>query len=124
HQVQVHLYDDLRADAAGVVRETFRFLGVDESFRADTSRRYEVGGSFRRPRVQALLEGIPRPLRVGLETLIPSAARTRVYWKLRAWNTSSAPPMPPGIRRRFVPIIRADVLALQDFIGRDLSSWL
>ena len=35
-----------------------------------------------------------------------------------------APPLDPQIRRQLLPVVRDDILALQDLIGRDLSAWL
>ncbi|BCM91140.1 hypothetical protein IAD21_03004 [Abditibacteriota bacterium] len=39
-QVRVYLYKDLRADPCGLLRDTLRFIGVDENFGFDTSTRY------------------------------------------------------------------------------------
>ena len=32
--------------------------------------------------------------------------------------------MPSGTRRRLLPLVRDEILALQELIGRDLSAWL
>jgi hypothetical protein len=39
-QIWVLIYRDLRSDPRGVLRDTFRFVGVDESFVPDMSTRY------------------------------------------------------------------------------------
>jgi hypothetical protein len=123
-QIQIHLYDDLRADPRAVVRRIFSFLGVDDGFEPDTARRHNVGGLPRRPRLQAFLDDLPGPIRSGLEAVVPQATRARVYWKLREWNLQSKPLLPPEARRRLLPLVRDDILAVQQLIGRDLSAWL
>ena len=123
-QLQVHLYDDLQADAAALVAEVFRFLGVDDRFRAKTSRRYNRAGTYRSPRVQAFLDELPRPIQSAGAALLSVDARRHLYWRLRAWNTEAASPMPSGTRRRLLPLVRDEILALQELIGRDLSAWL
>jgi len=123
-QLQIHLYDDLRDDAARLVRDTYRFLGVGTSFEPDSTRRHNAAGSFRSLRTQRFLDELPRPLRSTAERLVPLNVRKRAYWRLRAWNTRPQPPMPPGTRKRLLPLVRDDVLALQDLLGRDLSAWL
>jgi hypothetical protein len=41
-QIKVYLYYDFRTDPIGVLRDVFRFLGVDEGFVPDTSARHNV----------------------------------------------------------------------------------
>jgi hypothetical protein len=123
-QLQVHLYDDLRSDPAGLFAEVCRFLGVDDRVQARTSRRYNVAGTYRSNRTQRFLEDLPRPVRSVAAALFPENLRRGAYWKMRSWNTRPADPMPRGTRRRLVPLVRQEILALQDLIGRDLSAWL
>ena len=39
-KIKIFLYRDLRTDPHSVLRDTYRFLGVDEEFQADTATRY------------------------------------------------------------------------------------
>jgi hypothetical protein len=121
-QIQIHLYDDLKADTAAVVRSVFGFLGVDDRYEPDTSRRYHRGGEVRRPRLQAFMNDLPRPVK-SATTLLPDAVRMRAYWRLHDWNMRAVP-LPSVVRQQLLPLVRDDIVATQDLIGRDLSSWL
>jgi hypothetical protein len=121
-QVQIHLYDDLKADTASVVRSTFHFIGVDDDFESDTTRRFNEGGEYKRPGLHVLWEGLPGPMRTAT-TLLPEKLRTRAFSTLRRWNMRPVP-FPSGVRSQLLPLVRDDILAVQDLIGRDLSAWL
>jgi sulfotransferase family protein len=123
-QLRVYLYDDLRSDPTSLLSDVYRFLGVDDRFQPDTSRRYNVAGINRSHRVQRFLDGFPRPVRSTTAALVTRRVTRRLYWTLRDWNTKPPPPLPRGARSRFLPFVRDDVLELQDLIGRDLSAWL
>jgi len=71
-----------------------------------------------------LLDELPRPIQSAGAALLSVDARRHLYWRLRAWNTEAASPMPSGTRRRLLPLVRDEILALQELIGRDLSAWL
>jgi len=123
-QLQVHLYDDVEKNVDGVVRSIFRFLEVDEAFRPDTATVHNRGGLLRRPRTHSFITHTPGRIRSASRVLVPAGLRRRAYWTLRAWSMEPAPPLDPQIRQQLLPVVRDDILALQDLIGRDLSAWL
>jgi Sulfotransferase domain len=103
-RIRVFLYEELARDTRTVVRCAFRFLGVDESFIPDTSRRFATTGLVRNPFL-------------------------RLVWTRDggfAWVTRdlARPPMAPATRAALMERFRPDIVALQDLIGRDLSGWL
>ena len=53
-QFKVYLYEDLVANPVGLLRESFRFLRVDDTFVPDLSARYNVSGIPRSERLQKL----------------------------------------------------------------------
>lgn len=122
-QIQIHLYDDLCADAAAVARRTFRFLGVDDAFEPRTDQRYKVGGEVRRPRLLAYLNSSARPVGSSLGRFMPAKSRRWLYWKLRD-ATVRPSPYPRSLRAPLLPRVRDDILAVQELTGRDLSAWL
>ena len=105
-----------------MVRSTFRFIGVDDSFEPDTSRRHNVGGEPKRPRIQALWDRLPRRAKSATD-LIPERLRARAFSTVREWHMRPVP-LASGVRQQLLPIVRDDTLATQDLIGRDLSAWL
>ncbi len=121
-QIRVYIYDDLSADPAGVLRDIFRFLRVDDTFVPDLSTQYNVGG-VPRSKVWHLffrLQPILRPLLPPL--LRRHLARYRDH--LQGLGTVRQPPLDPQVRAEMNQLFREQILKLQDLIQRDLSDWL
>jgi hypothetical protein len=120
-RIRVYLHDDLRADAAGLVRDLLSFLEVDPGFAPDTSRVHGRTGVVRNPFL-GVLWSRSRRARDGLGPVVPRRVREGVrHWVLRE---QERPPIRPATRAQLVRVFRPDVLALQELIGRDLSGWL
>lgn len=119
-----YLFEDLATDPATVMREIFRFLGVDETFKADTSVRHNVSGAPK----SALLQPLMRKTKLSrsVRRMLPKAVGDMALTKLEAWRSRnvSKPGLAPTDRRRLVDVFRPDVELLQGRLGRDLSHWL
>lgn len=122
-RIRVYLYEELRADPLGLVRDAYRFLGVEDSFEPDTSRRHNPSGVPKSRLLVSVLKR-PNPLKSALRPLLPEGLRGRLSEGLQRRNLSEAPPLEAGVRGRLVETYREDVLALEGLIGRDLSAWL
>lgn len=122
-RLRVYLYEDLVEDPARLMRDVFGFLGVDETFVPDISRRFNPSGVPKSRMITTLLKR-PNPLREALKPLLPKGFRRRLSEGLHGRNLAPAPPMDAETRRRLVELFREDVSKLQDLIGRDLSAWL
>lgn len=122
-QVRIYLYEELRADPLDLMRDAFRFLGVDEAFFPDISMKHNASGL---PKSALLVSLITRrnPLKTVLKPLLPKGLRTRISVGIQNRNLNPAPPLPPEDRERLIELYRKDILKLQDLIGRDLSRWL
>jgi Sulfotransferase family len=142
-QMKIYLYEDFDTHPQGVLHDLYRFLGVDETFTADTSTRYNTSGVPRSKVVHTVLsrlqkatrktfDGVPQPKdepaaqtqllgRVGKFSLIEKARRMGL--KLRDSNLAK-PQLRPEVRQRLLEYYREDILALQDLIRRDMSHWL
>jgi hypothetical protein len=121
-QIAVWLYDDLERDPASLMREVFRFLGVDESFRPDVRTRHNPAGVPKQSPARRLVSRVARAA-PGLRALLPRFVERRA----ENWLSARAPieaAMPPAVRRQLVETFRSDVEELQRLIGRDLSHWL
>lgn len=143
-QIKVYLYEDLSANPLALCQDLFRFLGVDDTFRPDTSYRHNAGLITRHAAMRDILavespvrEGLaqvaPRwakgltplvaPARWAFNNLLPKSRRREVYERLRRANMHK-PKFDRRLRRKLTAYYREDILQLQDLIGRDLSHWL
>jgi len=119
-QVAVFLYDDVKFQPAVVLRDLFRFIGVDDTFRPPSTNKF-----FNRtvlPNGQRALE------KVGLGWLVQLARRTPIGEWLRNRAASSGASKNKGgdedHYRHLKEFFRSDVMGLQDLIQRDLTAWL
>ena len=122
-QIRVYLYEDLKEDPVGMTQSIFRFLGVDDAFVPDTSRRHNVARIPRSRALQAFIEK-PNPFKSVLRPFLPKGLRKRIALNLRNRNLAKPPPMPEGVREGLTEAYREDILKLQKLVGRDLSGWL
>ncbi len=124
-QIAIHLFEDLQADAVGLMRRLFGFLEVEDSFVADTSLRHNSSGRPQNRLLRPLLH--KSILTQTARRLLPGPLRRRAEAVQRSWRDRSAqaaPSLPPEIRAALSARFRDDILELQDLIRRDLTHWL
>ena len=121
-QIKIVLYDDWEADNVGTLREIFRFLEVDDCFIPDVSVRHNVSLI---PRIKLLHEALTsrRRGRCILRPFLLARAWQRMRRGLTKRNLVR-PKLPLSVRKHLVEEYQADILRLQDAIGRDFSKWL
>jgi sulfotransferase family protein len=126
-QIRIYLYEDLNNDVSGVLKDIYRFLGVDVNFVADVSTRYNVSGVPERWRPLHAFLIRSNPVKSLVKPLLPEGLRRRlvplVLNPLQE-RTLVRPPLPVEVRRQLTELYKEDVLKLQELIGRDLSKWL
>jgi sulfotransferase family protein len=120
-RIHVFLFDDLKADPAGVVRDLYGFLGVDPGFAPDLETPHNIGGVPRHMLVERILTS--HALRRVAEPLIPRRAIDRIR-RARTRNLRRAPALPRELRLELVERFREDVLRTSELIGRSLDHWL
>jgi hypothetical protein len=122
-QVLIFLFEEFRADVAGVFRRICQFIGVDDTFIPDTSERVNIGGI---PKNRTLHNLLKRRWAVAalLKPFVPLIWRKSVRHRLIAQNLRSYPPMTWAERQRLVDYYQEDVLRLQSLINKNLVSWL
>jgi sulfotransferase family protein len=121
-QIRVFLYEDFVRDPHELLRELFRFLGVEDAFRADVSVRWNPSGRPRSLNVQRVLTW-HHPVKQALKRVVPENRVHRVIQRLQARNLER-PPIRPETRAELVAGYADDIRQLEQLIGRDLSSWL
>jgi hypothetical protein len=123
-RVQVIIFDDFRADTAAAVRETFRFLGVDDAFQPSL----EIVNPAKVARlrvVQRLLSSPPDWLRRGARGVLPRPTRKRLYRRVQRLNARSQArqPVAPELRARLVAELAPGIERLEAMLSRDLTAW-
>jgi len=120
-QIHVSLFDDLRRNPLDLVREVYRFVGVDPSFSPDFGTPHAIGGLPTSRLLEALLTN--RAVHSVVKPLMPTGAANWVR-RMRARNLKKAPPLPPELRRELTNHLRDDIARTADVIGRSLDHWL
>ncbi len=122
-QIRVFLHDDLKADAAGVVRSTCQFLEIDDGVSLDTDATHNVTYRPKNQRINRFLTQ-KSGLKSMVKRVIPTWVRQPLTNQIRQQNLEKPPPLDPDLRHRLTLPFREDILRLQDLIDRDLSAWL
>ncbi|TMK34557.1 MAG: sulfotransferase [Actinobacteria bacterium] len=120
-RIYVFLFDDLKADQAGLVRDLYRFLGADDSFVPDFDTPHNVGGMP----ASMLLERVftNDSLRRAVDPWIPKRAADWAR-RTRTRNLRRAPRLPNELAKELRERFRDDISKTAELIGRDLSLWL
>jgi len=125
-QIKVYLYEEFTSDPLGVLRDVFRFLGVNDGFVPEAAVRYNASGVPKNKGLHAFLQKL-RLVRPFVERLLPeehTRRLLRVGSGLHNRNLTK-PRLSPELRARVTDAyFRDDILKLQGLIQRDLSSWL
>ncbi|MEM9092479.1 MAG: sulfotransferase [Cyanobacteria bacterium P01_F01_bin.53] len=127
-QVKLFLYEELRNDSAGLMREVYSFIGVDPDFNADTSQKQQKAEIPKNQKLNQLLR-TNNPIRSAagsvLRMLMPEEKRQALRSRLISANSQGKEGMPLSDedRKLLENYYREDILRLQDLIDRDLSGW-
>lgn len=117
-QLRIYRYERLRADADGLMRDLFEFLGIQPVPNLDTGTRHNRSGL---PRSRALHRLLTHP--VAERLFRGPARRLREHWR-DANLTATKPPLDPALRAELTAGYREDILKLQDLLDWDLTAWL
>jgi len=125
-QIKVYLYEEFISNPCVVLRDIFRFLGVDDGFVPERTIKYNASGIPKNKGLHAFLQKL-RLARPVVERLLPEEQTLRL---LRVGSglhnrNLTKPRLSPKLRARITDAyFRDDILKLQELIQRDLSSWL
>jgi hypothetical protein len=127
--VLVLIYDDFRADNQGSVKTVLRFLGVDDTLTiepldANPSFRVRSRGLDDAVKNVSLGEGVlARAVRRPVKMLVPQRLRRGVLQLARRGVLyGEPPPLDEGVTLELQRRFKAEVVALSDYLGRDLVS--
>ena len=122
-QMRVYLYDDLQADAVGLIQNICDFLEIDNTFVPDVSFRVNRSGIPRSRWLYEFLKAPDNKVRDMLKPLIPKTLRKSAVKKVKTSNIVR-PEISAEMRQQLTLDYKDDILKLQDLIERDLSGWL
>ncbi len=125
-QMNIILFEDFKSNPLAVMQSLYRFLGVDDQFEPDTTRRYNVGGVPKNRFAAGMARGLKRVrnfryFRV-IKPYLPDSIRSW-NWKLRGASLRKPDPLPEDLAHELTAYYRDDVLELQDLLEIDLSAW-
>lgn len=125
-QIRVYLYEDFCVDPAGLLRDVFRFLDVEDSFIPQANIRYNASGVPKYRNIHAILQTLRRAEPYAARVFSEGQMRLllRIGSNLHNRNLSSQR-LSPQVRTELTEkYFREDILELQSLIQRDLSDWL
>lgn len=120
-QLKIILFDDLRTNTLGVVREIYSFLGVNSTFSPDVLHHHNPGG-IPRNRLYHRIFRLLRSNRLA-RAVTPDKIRKAAVRK-RDKNLLAPPPLSPDTYSRALAFFEDDIVALQKLVQIDLSGWL
>ncbi|MDD9875290.1 MAG: sulfotransferase [Gammaproteobacteria bacterium] len=124
-RVHVVVFDDLKADAAGVYQSVLRFLQVPDD--DNCLPNFEVHNAARKIPRYRLMARLVKPAFGPLGRLKAAAGFRRswgIYQRILRPEMGPRPPMPPRVRQMLAEYFRDDVRLLEQLIERDLSHWI
>ena len=128
-QVKVFFYEDLCENPQYFMRSMYQYLGVDDKFLPNTTRKAQVAKIPKNKTINNLLnrKNILRNTAANLlKRVMPVESRQKLRDRLINLNSKSkqAEPLSAEERQQLIELYREDILQLQDLVGRDLSKWL
>ena len=127
-QVKIFLFDDLRRDSAGLMREFYEFIGVDSSLQTNTQEKKQKAEVPKNQTFNQLLR-TKNPVRAAaakvLRAVMSEKSRQKLRSRLISANSQGKEGLPLSNQDRILleDYYREDILKLQDLLGRDLSGW-
>jgi hypothetical protein len=120
-QIHIVLFEDLKRDSHAVLKNLCAFLGVDDSFEFDTSKKKNVRHQYKSRRLERVLSSTSRA-----KPLVPGELHgpaRNVLQGLRRLNWGRRDPMKEQTRRMLARRYAEDITNLGMLIDRDLSHW-
>jgi O-antigen/teichoic acid export membrane protein len=123
-QVQIVLQDDLKSNAADVVKKVCRFIGIDENFTLNDTIIHNISSM---PRFAIVTKTIKHGNKIfsPIISLFPKKLRTDIRNKMLQSNSRvfKVPPMSAQTRAFLIDYYKTSNQQLSRLIQRDLSGW-
>lgn len=117
--IRIYLQEDLKAAPLGVVRELYKFIGVDSDYVPDLK---ESHNSFSMPKNRLVHKIYSfHFIRRFLSLVMPSRVKsllTSIFF-----DRKKKPSLDDRVKKHLATIYNPDIIEVEKMIGRDLSSW-
>jgi hypothetical protein len=120
-QIKILIFEEFKQDPARTVAELFEFVGVDPSYKPDTSVAHNPA-AVPKNRLLNRLYYHPSVIRVA-KWVFPESVQNLAR-KVRDKNLTKPPKFPAEVRADLLNHYRTDIFQLEGLLGRDLSIWL
>ena len=123
-KIKVYLYDDLKSDLNGLLKDIFEFLGVDGQFIPNTTAKYNTAKPVV-PKNQLLYDFFTKdnPMKAVLRPFLSEEFRRSFVSSIKAKDLTN-PSFKDEVKEQLLQDYLEDIQNLQDLIGRDLSVWI
>lgn len=119
-QFRFYLYEDFDRNPAPIVKDIYRFIGVDDSFTQDLAARLNVGGYPKHRGLQSMLRYL-ESVKWAVDPVIPNSWRRRF---LSVQNSNlSRPALSRDVQEELLSGYREDIEMLGDLTGLDVGRW-
>ncbi len=128
-KLKIVLYDDFCRDSLGVMQDIYKYIGVDNTFNPDTSKKQQTAAIPKNQTFNNLLQ-TKNPIRTAISSVLKVAVPLELRQKIRSslikLNSGGKELMPLSSEdhKLLTELYREDILKLQYLIQTDLSSWL
>lgn len=115
-QMKIYLYEDLINNPNDMLKDIFKFLGVDPSFAPNMTQKFNVSAVPRYRLLNSILGGASK--------VLPKDMYNKLNNSIKEWNSTKPNPVSPELRSELSQYFKDDILKLQSLINKDLSHWI
>ena len=124
NNVHLILHDDFLESTEEEIKKVFNFLGVKDSVKVNTKRKYNVGGlSWKSKTMKSFLLNNNIVKRI-IKKLVTKKVRKTIWKRIIILFTSKTPRMKHLTRKTLIMKYKNDIVKLSNLINRDLTRWL
>jgi hypothetical protein len=121
--IRIFLFDDIKNDIAGVVRDTADFLELPAFDFDFEQKRHNASGVSRSRALSGVVNWVVG-FKATINKIVPPAATHRMMQLFRSINTKEGNlSLAPETKKELSEYFRDDIQKTSELIGRDLSHW-
>lgn len=122
--VHIMWYDEFRSNPEGVLKDVFRFLGINPDVSIDYTKQWNKGGKKWKNPILRWLFMSDNVFKKGYKLFFPrrKGVRTHEFFTKNFMETTT--PMNPETRQQLIAFFHSDIEKLSKITGRNLDQWL